>query len=157
MKAPLADGGSDGDGAEAQLALTERQSEAEQLTSQDNVGHVVPPVPSHAATVVLALVVEELLVLQVQTRLAVREQLVPVGHAPLLVHQELRGKQGSRVRAGVSRGHIRGEGGHGVRSGVTVSNQGAHKVGTGGHTPQEEAMTSTLTCCEGFPPSCRLR
>lgn len=72
------------------------------LTGQDNVGHVVAPVSSPttttAASVVLVLVVEELLVLQVQTRLAVGEQLTPVRHAPLVVCQELRRQQGSRLR-----------------------------------------------------------
>lgn len=66
---------------------------------------MVLPVPSPtttATTVVLALVVEELLVLKVQTRLAVGEQLAPVRHAALVVCQELRGKQGSRVRSGVT-------------------------------------------------------
>lgn len=86
------------------------------------------PVPSPATTtdaVVLVLVVEELLVLQIQTRLAVGEQLTPVGHAPLVVHQELRGKQGSRVRDHRVRfgGHV---GGHRVTSGVT----GSGKVAT---------------------------
>lgn len=87
------------------------------LTSQDDVGHVVLPVPSPtttATTVVLALVVEELLVLKVQTRLAVGEQLAPVRHAALVVRQELRGKQGSRVRSGVTGS---GQGSQGVRSG----------------------------------------
>lgn len=92
------------------------------LTSQDDVGHVVLPVPSPtttATTVVLALVVEELLVLKVQTRLAVGEQLAPVRHVALVVRQELRGKQGSRVR-----------------SGVTGSGQGSQRVRSGGSQGQ---------------------
>lgn len=61
-------------------------TEVKHLTSEDDVGHVVPSLPATA----VVLVVKELLVLQIQGGLAVGGKLVLVSNATLVVCHELK-------------------------------------------------------------------